>query len=503
MGQRLHGVIEGFYGEPWGWDRRVEVMRFCAERGLGHYLYAPKSDPLHREEWRTPYPPAALEGFERLATEAAITVGFGISPGLSIDTDAADDRAALAAKVDSVIARGVTLIGLLLDDIPVRPGLGAEHAALTTWLRDHLGDRAALVLCPTEYTGARATPYLDALAVGVPDDVGIFWTGPTVVCDRLTIADARARADALGGRLPLVWDNYPVNDGTMTDQLFLGPVRGREPGIAEACAGWFANPMVQARASMLPLASVAALLRWDDPVAAWADAADALGWRVLAEGCDGEHPNDLVTGLEAAVGTPSWGPSLGLLDGWLRSARDLSAPGLDEEAGPWISQLRSEAALGRTAARLVQAAHPVLTVAADGSGRVAPPDTVAVAQLALALAAGWAPLRRAPISVLGPRVGVRPVLSQDDAGEWVFHRDSVRHDANALDRLVLLALDVADRCRRGAPLEVRADGRLVAVRDDGAFGAPAGVAVTARCGPAVTTVAPGEGPPLPDRRLDP
>ena len=504
MGQRLHGVIEGFYGTPWGWDRRVEVMRFCAERGLGHYLYAPKSDPLHREQWRTPYPDTEIGGFTRLAEEGGVTVGFGISPGLSIDPTSAEDRAALGAKVDQVIAAGVGLIGLLLDDIPVRPGLGEEHAALTTWLHEHLDDRAALVMCPTEYTGTRSTPYLAAIAAGVPEDVPIFWTGSTVVCDHITNAEAHERAEALAGRPPLVWDNYPVNDATMTDRLFLGPVRGREPGLAEACAGWFANPMIQPRASKLPLASVAAFLRWDDPVSAWEHDADALGWRVLAEGCDGVHPNDLVTGLEAAVGTPQWGPSLDLLETWLDAAGSVTAPGLDDEAGPWIDQLRDEASLGRTATRLIQSAHPVVALDAEGRGRVAPPDTVAVAPTALALAVGWGPLRRSTVCVLGPRLSVRPVLGQDADGEWVFHRASIDHDRNALDRLVVLALDVAERCRAGDPLDVHlADGTPVEVAADGSFTAPPGVPVTARCGPAATAVEPGGGPPLPERRLAP
>ena len=55
----------------------------------------------------------------------------------------------------------------------------------------------------------------------------------------------------------------------MGDRLFVGPLRGREPGLAAACSGYLANPMEQARASLLPLASIAAFLRGDDPVEAW------------------------------------------------------------------------------------------------------------------------------------------------------------------------------------------------------------------------------------------
>ena len=86
-----------------------------------------------------------------------------------------------------------------------------------------------------------------------------------MVNDRITAAEARGSADSLGGRPPLLWDNYPVNDAMMADRLFLGPLRGRDPGLAEACSGYLANAMVQPRCSMLPLASVAAYLDGDDP----------------------------------------------------------------------------------------------------------------------------------------------------------------------------------------------------------------------------------------------
>jgi hypothetical protein len=44
-----------------------------------------------------------------------------IAPGLSIAYDDPDDRAALAAKVDPLVARGVDLVCLALDDIPPAP----------------------------------------------------------------------------------------------------------------------------------------------------------------------------------------------------------------------------------------------------------------------------------------------------------------------------------------------------------------------------------------------
>ena len=178
-----------------------------------------------------------------------------------------------------MVAVGAGLVVLALDDIPFGGGAqGEAHARVTTWLADHLAGRADLVLVPTEYVGTRPSPQLEALARGVPSSVPIAWTGRAVVNDTITVADAEARAASLAGRRPLLWDNYPVNDGVMGDRLFVGPLRGREPGLAAACSGYLANPMEQARASLLPLASVAAFLRGDDPALVWRDTAADLGW---------------------------------------------------------------------------------------------------------------------------------------------------------------------------------------------------------------------------------
>ena len=50
----MFGVIEGFYGPPWTWSARAEVLAWGYQRGLDLYLYGPKDDPLHRERWREP-----------------------------------------------------------------------------------------------------------------------------------------------------------------------------------------------------------------------------------------------------------------------------------------------------------------------------------------------------------------------------------------------------------------------------------------------------------------
>ena len=410
MGIGPLGVIEGFYGPPWSWAARTDVAAWCAERGMADYVYAPKDDPKHRDQWREPYDDEELAGFEAFARDGGLALGFAISPGLSIDADDEADVAALLGKVDQVVSAGARSVVLALDDIPFGGGpQGADHARLTTRLRDHLADRATLALVPTEYVGLASSPYLDELARGVPEDVPIAWTGRAVVNDAITVADVRARAAALGGRPPLVWDNYPVNDAVMSDRLFLGPLRGREPGLLAECAGYLANPMVQPLASRLPLASIAAWLQGEDPEQTWAATAADLGWLSFAHACDGVAANELV-----AAG------DLRSIRAHFAEAAVCAAPGLEEEAGPWLEQAHLDAALALCAVDVLEGERGVNEV--------------------LGLALRWQASRRSRVTVFGPRCSIRPVLGQAHDGTWVVDRAAIEADQNAVDTLVRQAL---------------------------------------------------------------
>lgn len=481
----IRGLIEGFYGRPWTWDERMEMGRWCAAQGLTHYVYAPKDDAKHRDRWHDPYDVAELRGFEAMVARGGLVVGFGISPGLSIDHRSADDRVALHAKVDQVVELGIGLVVLLLDDLPVRPGdsatMGAEHAAVARTLRDHLGDRAELALVPTEYTGTEPTPYLEALAVGVPDDVVIAWTGRSVVNDHIAVADADRRSAALAGRRPLLWDNVPVNDAFMADRLFLGPLRGREPGLVDACAGYLANPMVQPRCSRPALASAAAFLRGDDPVEAWAAEVDLGGLRVFAEACDGEAPRALVDDLAASLAQPMAPGATDELAAWLEAAERCDAPGLEDEADAWITQVRAEARVGRRALAAIEAARPSLAL--DGHiVTVGGPDVDAATAAAFGVAATWPAVRRAPVTVMGVRAGFRPVLGQRPDGRWAMRREALEHDANAVDALVRLAFDVVAALPDDDAVTVVVDGAAHPTAPGAEVAVGPGEAVEVTCG---------------------
>ena len=400
------------------------------------YVYAPKDDPKHRHDWRVPYTDAELDDFAELAKSGTLRLGFGISPGLSIDVDSPSDRMALAAKVESVVERGAGLVVLCFDDIPFGGAeQGAAHARACGWLADRVADRAAVAIVPTEYVGIRRTPYLSALGAGLPGDVPIGWTGDAVVNDQITATQARRRAEALGGRPPLVWDNVPVNDGLMSDRLHLGPLWGRDRRLVDdsAITGWLANPMVQASASLLPLASIAAWLRREDPLDAWAAEADQRGWRVFAESCDGAVPKALVSlAVDAfAAGRLERG-SMEALRTWFGDAAEVTAPGLELECEAWLEQVRAEAKVALAAVDVIEAAvDPDLD----------PDDPRSDVVEIFTLGFQWKALWRSEVSVMGPRLGFAPALGQGSDGTWVVRRSSLMEGQNAVDALCRLAFD--------------------------------------------------------------
>jgi hyaluronoglucosaminidase len=76
-----------------------------------------------------------------------------------------------------------------------------------------------------------------------------------------------------------LWDNYPVNDALVMNELFLGPYAGREAGLGRALDGILVNPMLQPEATKIPLWTVGRFFRDDtgyDADAAWEEALAVL-----------------------------------------------------------------------------------------------------------------------------------------------------------------------------------------------------------------------------------
>jgi hyaluronoglucosaminidase len=412
----LRGVVEGYYGRPWTGEARRDVIRFLGAHGLDTFVYAPKNDAFHRERWREPYPPEALADLRATAAAArAAGVRFlwAVSPVLDVCYSCSRDRRLLRAKLAQLARQGIRDFALLYDDggavtdpADLRRYGGSSAEALARaqadlsnhvrrWLR---GRRLRLLLVvPTEYAGTVCLPYHATLARRLARGVPLGWTGSGVFAATVTAAEAQARAACLPGHPVVLWDNFPVNDTVLANNLHLGPLTGREPALVGALGGYLLNPMTQAHASLVALGTAAAYLRDPlgyDPEVAWAAVLAELGaggdgLAVLAaqlrssplDLTDARWLAALLDTLDGAWRTPAWAPALDALDAEID--RQAAAPGdlaarlggtpLGAEIAPWVAELAAHAARARDAMALLRALRPTLdgTPPAPGDATVA------------------------------------------------------------------------------------------------------------------------------------
>jgi hyaluronoglucosaminidase len=289
---RYRGIIEGYYGPPWPHEDRLWMVERMGAWGMNLYVYAPKSDPLHRARWREPYPEAEIQQFRELVERgitAGVEVGFAVSPGLSIRYSSREDRATLADKLARFCELGSRFLSLAVDDVPTRlvheedqrafRSLAEAHVALSHDLRERLGKDVTLWLVPTDYLGAEPTPYLEELGESLDPEIEVAWTGRTVVSPTIYAEEAARRAKTLRRPL-LLWDNVPAADGCMRPMLHLGPYGGREPGLAAHSSGVLLNPMEHAHASAVAVRTAARFLtdpEGYDPEQAWGEALEEMG----------------------------------------------------------------------------------------------------------------------------------------------------------------------------------------------------------------------------------
>jgi hyaluronoglucosaminidase len=259
---------------------RRRLFEFGAARGMNTYLYAPKDDPYHRERWMAPYPAhqwQALLTLIRAAQKRHIDFVYGFHPGKGLSFSAEEPLRILLSKAQRFYDAGVRTFAVLFDDIPSR----LEHAvdrkhfnnslarAEGNWLAEIIARQPHAWLdvewwiCPSFYTpdpllarvfGPFEADFLENLANYLPPNVCCCWTGPSVVSKRITLPHVE-RIAKLVGRPLILWDNYPVNDLSMKDELHLGPLKNREPHLPQVVYGYLNNPLVQEELSFIPLAT--------------------------------------------------------------------------------------------------------------------------------------------------------------------------------------------------------------------------------------------------------
>ena len=266
------GYIEGFYGPTWSHENRLSVMRLMAKYGMNTYFYAPKDDIYHREKWREKYPQNEWNNLKALfdaATENYLQFNWCVGPGLTYKYTSDEDFTLLIEKFKNIYDMGVRGFGLLLDDIPWDfqydedaqnyDGIVDAHVDLINRTYNTLkafDSNITLSVCPTQYSGDENGYYVSKFGKGIPSDVKMFWTGEEICSRVLTVRESQELLRSTDHR-PLFWDNYPVNDCEMFQEMHLGALIGRDKELYKACEGLISNVMEYAECSKIPLMTIA------------------------------------------------------------------------------------------------------------------------------------------------------------------------------------------------------------------------------------------------------
>jgi hypothetical protein len=263
------GIIEGYYGTPWSWEARRETVAFLSGHGYGFYLYAPKADRFLRRRWKEPHPEATRGQLIALAAhcrELGVRFGVGLSPFEIYERFDRGARSALDRKLRDLDSVGTQDLAILFDDMRGdSPELADRQAEIVHWAAGRTSaDR--VIVCPTYYSddpvldrafGRRPQRYVERLGELLDERIAVFWTGEEV-CSREIASGHLRRVGEQLGRAPLLWDNYPVNDGQrMSQYLHLRGFTGRPAANAGLLTGHGINPALQPTLTRIPALTLA------------------------------------------------------------------------------------------------------------------------------------------------------------------------------------------------------------------------------------------------------
>jgi hyaluronoglucosaminidase len=265
------GTIEGFFGSPWTWQERKEHIKFLKSSGFNFYMYAPKADPYLRKKWHEDFPAshlAQLHELRQICKEEGVKFGIGFTPFEIFHNFDSTAKESLTRKIKSIDKLSPDNLGILFDDMDGNiEGLAMLQSDIMNFICSKTNTQK-ISFCPTYYSedkildkvfGQRPCNYLEDLGNLLDSKIDIMWTGPKVISNEITEMHLKHVSEKIG-RKPLIWDNYPVNDGPKNCKfIFIDAIKNREKGILNQISGYMANPMNQPYLSQIPLLTIAEL----------------------------------------------------------------------------------------------------------------------------------------------------------------------------------------------------------------------------------------------------
>ncbi len=262
----IRGPIEGFYGYPWSYDDRCEIIEMCAKLKMNTYIYAPKDDPYHRAQWRELYPEKEQGELRRLvetANKCNFDFVWTLHPGDTIDLRSEDDFASTITKLNQLYDIGLRRFGVFFDDIKPEMIDGVAQAEFLNRIDDEFvkpkGEVRSLITVGTKYRRWRDVTnddsYYQTFADTLHSDIEVMWTGNETGSNISHDVMQWPIDQTQTKKKTLIWWNYPVND-YCDGKILMGRLDPLKPDLDNA-TGMMSNPLSDIHASMPALYSIA------------------------------------------------------------------------------------------------------------------------------------------------------------------------------------------------------------------------------------------------------
>ena len=265
----IRGIVEGFYGTPWTFEDRADLIKFCGNHNLNAYIYAPKDDLYHRNKWREPYPEdkiIELKNLIILSQENKVRFIFAVSPGIDLNYNGdkgEEDFQILMTKLHSIYEIGCRDFAIFFDDINANIDSGKNQAIFLNRLYDELKQKynnkiKSLITVPTDYSlrvmiddDDDIKQYTKDFSTILNKKIIVLYTGDITVGNGISNENYK-KTKKIYGRDLGIWWNYPVND-FLKNKLALGPIE--KLPTSSGIKAIFYNPMEQPQLSKISIAT--------------------------------------------------------------------------------------------------------------------------------------------------------------------------------------------------------------------------------------------------------
>lgn len=262
------GFIEGYYGNPWTTEDRVDLMEFGGYYKLNSYFYAPKDDPKHNSAWRVLYTEEELVDMKKIAeagNKSKTRFVYALHPYMNNavrhhdETLYQEDLQIIKNKLGQMLDVGVRQFSILGDDAGV-PGNKPENYTrlmvdLTDWLKEmqkeYEGLKTVIPFVPNDYMGDGSSSQLQTIK-DMPENIKIVMTGGKVWGEVSTEFTDKFTKNMDRG--PYMWINWPCTDNSKEHLIMGGGHVFLEPNVdPDSIEGIVLNPMQQSEPSKLAI----------------------------------------------------------------------------------------------------------------------------------------------------------------------------------------------------------------------------------------------------------